>query len=110
MRKIKWTIETAGLRLSQEELQNFTLEGQKSLFENNLTSAMASKYPQIDSRTRKSHARILAALDSATTEEIEVEEAEYELLKSVFCSDDAKFHPGHTRVITQYVTAIENAK
>lgn len=115
------TIDLSGVELnakfqSAEEKEYFIQFGTLGVFESLLNQAIGSMYPQgLPLPKGKILARIQRQIDTETSKyvlstELNVEEAEFDLIKSTFQNDNVKFHPGQYRVVSQVIEAIEAVK
>lgn len=111
MKTISYKLDIEKLKLNEQETRFLTDVGEKVFFENTLNQGLSNKYPSgMPIAKQKIYSRLLDKLDSDCTGTLEIEEAEFDLIKEVMTSEDAKFHPGQTRLISQYLQAIEAAK
>jgi len=112
MKQLKFEIDGEKLKLTKEESAfTTTLTGQKAVFEGVITQGLAAKYPQgLPASKRRSHTRLLDAIDAAKHPILKVEEAEFDLLKEIFSDEGPAFHPMQSRVIAHLQNAIDSAE
>lgn len=88
--------------------------GSVLLFENIVSTCITSKYPNgLAGPKLRSYNRILNKLDSQRHEaqqSLQLETAEYELLKEIFNDETISILPGDTRLFFLYEERIQNAE
>lgn len=115
MKRIQLRIDYTKLNLNPMQLEEAKKTGCKTIFENLLTAGLTSRYPQgLTGLVRRTFARILERLDEACGSEdtnwlLDLESAEYDLVKDVFCNEQTTYHPSQTRPVSQFVQQIEEA-
>lgn len=110
MKTLNFGVDKIKLNLSEEEKKIIEKMKDSGLFEQTLTQALATKYRDgFKGAQQRILGRILDKLDEATDNIVEFEEAEFDLIKGVFLDENTSFNPGQTRLIVQYVKAIELA-
>lgn len=110
MKKVRYVANLASLKVGAQEIALLEKDHQKSLFENMLNQGLKLRWGLIGGSKARSLNRLLAQLDMTSDEFLVCETSEYELLKDAFCSEEAKFEPAQTRLISQYINFIENAE
>lgn len=110
MKNFRYKVNLERLRLTDEERERIEKDGQKRLFENMLLLCLQRTHPQgmrvADHRVAN---RILTKLDAAAGCVLELEEAEFDVLKAAF-SDDIKYDAGLVRQIAMMVENIKGAE
>lgn len=110
MKTLNYKVDLIKLKLNEAEEKHISELGYKRLFENILNQLLRSKHPQgIQGVKGRIYSRILNKLDVSESELLEIEDAEFDIIKEVFLSDETTFDPEQTRLIMQYVTAVEEA-
>lgn len=109
MKKIDISIDLSKLNLSPQEKDFFAQTGFKGILENLVTQGLTSKYRDgLTNSKQRILNRLLNKLDSIGQDNIlEIEGAEFDLLKEVFLSEDVKFQPTQSRLVVQYINKIE---
>ena len=111
MKSFKFEIDLSRLKLSSNEQAYFQKDGQKSAFETIMNQALQSKHPQgIKGPMGRLYSRILNKLDSASGGVLELEEAEFDLIKALFTGNDISYQPQQYRLISLYQQAVEFAE
>lgn len=111
MKKFTYTLNLDLLRLNEKEKVFIAESGEKSILENILNQGLAGKYPSgMSTDKRRIYGRLLEKMDADTSGTLEIEEAEFDLIKEAIASDEARFLPEQTRLISQYLKAIDMAK
>lgn len=109
MALFKYSIDFSTLNLSDAELTALSKEPQsrKNIFESNVYFLANKKYTNgLSQPQQRTLTRILNKLDVSTDESIDLEVAEVDLLRDLFCSDIA-IPADRIRMLGLYQTAIE---
>lgn len=110
MKTFRYRQDINTLKLNDTEKEFFAKDGQKSVFENILNQALSTKYPQgIPAKTGRILARIYTKLDATEVDTLELEEAEFELVRDALTGEEARFAPQQFRLLSLYAAAIEAA-
>lgn len=111
MRTLNYLVDVEKIRLNESEKKFVEENGQKVLLENLMNQGLNGRYPQgVPSVKQRAYGRFLLKLDADKEGVLKLEEAEYDLLKEVFLSEDTKFHPGQTRLVLEYSLLVEGCK
>lgn len=97
-------------KMSEQEVKLMTDMGVVGVFEMLLVQGLSSIYPQGLPMTKgKILARLQArvAISPVQNTQIDIEDAEFDLVKQVFAGEEAKFQASQYGVILQYVDALE---
>lgn len=99
------------LKLSDEEISALKQKGQKTMFENILNSGVRSVYKNgIGGKLQRTFGRVLDKLDSDGEGCLNLEEAEFEFVQEVICSENSRFDVGTTRLVLMYEKALKEAE
>lgn len=110
MKTLNIGVDVEKLNISDEEKKHVEKLKFSGLFEQTLNQVLTAKYRDgFKGSQQRIFSRILDKLDEATENKIELEEAEFDLIKGAFLDENTAFNPGQTRLIIQYVKAIELA-
>lgn len=112
MYKIQVKLDLDMSRAGTQEKQFMDEVGHIGVFETLLVSGMQSLYPQgIPMSKGKVLARLQRRFDECekNVENVTIEDAEFDLIKSVFKNDDVKFQPGQYRPVMSILDNIEAA-
>ena len=102
MKQFKWKLDTS---FANEEIKVTPSQ----LFLSYLNGALTSAYKDGIGRDYLRRAfKISEKVEASTTDTIELEDAEFELIKEAF--ERAKFNPAIAKVVVQIYDAIDNAK
>lgn len=98
------------LSVGDAERREAAALGSKAVLENIIYSGCRANFPMgLTNKNSRALMRILAALDVAVTDEIQIEESDFEFMKKIFQEDDFKFEPGLTRILAQIRDALQKA-
>lgn len=111
MKKLNFNIDIEKCNPLPEVRKAFTEIGVKGAFEQYLNQAISHKHR---GGLRLTEGRILARvfdkLDAAQGLELELEEAEFDLIRGAFLHEEGGWQPSQYRVVTQILNAIEKAE
>lgn len=112
MKKFCYRVDLSRIpNILESEILEIEKTGQKQLFENTLNQGLQSLHPQgINGVNAAAYRRLLRSLDDSSDGAMDIEEAEFDLLKSIFKKDGARFMPSQTRLIGLYAERIEEAE
>lgn len=114
MKTINLKIEIDTKKLDEATRNYFQVHSYQGMFEMLLVQGLTSLNPQgMGMKDGRSFNRIQKAIDEsikASSESINVENAEFDLLKKVFLGDDTKFHPTAFELVCQFADQIELSK
>lgn len=112
MKKLSLETRIPKHKIDPAEVKFFDEQGAVGIFEILLNDALKSLYPQgVPMQKGKTLARLQRRLDAAEkhAESINLEDAEFDLVKRTFLHDDVKFSPQQYRVVLSIVENIEKA-
>jgi len=111
-RNLKYTVDFETLNLAPAIKAEVKAIGQKGMFENYLSSALDKKGG--DRGVKPFEARILSRiqnkLDAAKADYVELEEAEFDLVKEAFRREDSQWPAMQVRALMQYLSNIEDCE
>jgi hypothetical protein len=113
MKLINLKIEIDTKKLDEQTKNYFKENGYLGMFEMLLVQGLSSLNPQgLGMKDGRSFNRIQKSIDEsvkASIDSINVENAEFDLLKKVFLGDETKFHPTAFNLVCQFADCIEEA-
>lgn len=111
MKTFKYVISWDGCGLAPDIIASLKKAGPKVVFENYLNDALRHKNGNgVKLAEGRILNRILAKLDAATTDTLDLEEAEYDLIKSSFMNESAGWQPEQIRAVIKYIDNLEQQK
>lgn len=113
MKTFNYNINTDALKVSQAEANELHLHPERAL-ETMLNLYLSARFTSgLTAPRSRAYQRLLTKLDEAAGNQIydlELEDAEFDLLRDAFAHDDVRVRPEHVRLIGQYCAQIENTK
>jgi len=113
MKNLNISFNTEAINLSDNESTEIKKHGFAMPFEVIFNQGLGALYPQgLTLSKGKVLSRIQKKLDALKSHDLhlELEEAEFDLVKEVFLSESVKFMPTQYRLVSIYVDSIEKAK
>lgn len=113
MKIFNYAIDVDSLKVSEVEAKELALHPERAL-ETMLNLYLSARFTSgLTAPRSRAYQRLLTKLDEAAHIQVynlDLEDAEFDLLRDAFAHDDVRVRPEHVRLIGQYCAQIENTK